>query len=116
MRDDGHFTFEAVVGIAVAATIMLSIQAIESGLIGRSGRARATFKEAIVLDHLISCVPKARTASSLPETTTVNKVTCPPLAPIGTVSENSRLRIHAVRFREESPQDVLHVLTLEFVE
>ncbi|MCZ8182426.1 MAG: hypothetical protein O9322_05605 [Beijerinckiaceae bacterium] len=116
MRDDGHFTFEAVVGLAIVATIMLSVQTVELGSIGRRQRAQEAFDEAIALDHLVSCIPKATAASRSSETPTVAKAACPPPSSIGTVSENVLLRIHAVPMGKKDSKSVLQVLTLEFAE
>lgn len=59
MNENGHFTLEAVIGVAIAAVLLAEAQQMLGTSALRSGRAKQVLEEARFLEEVHACFPRA---------------------------------------------------------
>jgi hypothetical protein len=67
MADKGHFTWEAVIALALLGMVLTSVQIVTMGSITRAERSRALFSEALLLEKIQLCVSRIGFAADVPE-------------------------------------------------
>ena len=118
-REEGHFTLEAVIALAIASTILLAVQMIESNAIGRNQRARMALQEALALEQALSCFPRLTIAAKrdAPQNQSGNDPKgCPTRSAGTTPGPGEILRAHAVVLPMRPDDQPLTILSLEFTQ
>lgn len=68
MADKGHFTWEAVIALALFGMVLTSVQIVTLGSLGRVERSRALYSEALALERIQLCVSRIGFVADIPET------------------------------------------------
>lgn len=121
MTEEGHFTLEAVVALAIASTLLLAVQWSESQAISRSRRARAMLEEALALEQQMACLPRLalaiRSTTPTPRQSPESPVRCDAIPLVAVPGAGMTLRAGTLSDpANRSTGKPLTVLALEFVE
>lgn len=76
--DNGHFTLEALIALALLGLVMATAQIMTSASLDRAGRAKAAFDEALRLEQAQLCLPRIGRSGDVPQSCLEGHLQGPP--------------------------------------
>lgn len=113
MANDGHFTLEAAIGLAIVSSLALAAQMISSNAVSRNVQSDALFHETIRLETAMNCLPRIGRIDEHKRTAAA----CTDRVDIGQTSDNPVLRVDKIHAQSQPGEtQSIYLLRIELAE